>query len=405
MVSKTKILWLSILSVVLVGTAKGQTVDQIELQGNKRTNEKYLLRFISQQEGEEYDSLKVEEDKRILRTLSSVLNVETEFDNKGLQTILTYKITERWTLLPVGNFGVADDNAWLGAGFMETNLLGRGMYLYGYLQYRTPFALHVILKDPYILDSKFGYEVQYKKAEAFERDEQLVHDQYNLSEISIAGKYEIAYEKDIFLGVAGKEEIIYKEEGRLDKKESIKAFFTIRLQRKDYRSFMIEGWQNQLHINMLSPLTSHNTSLNIHNEFKIYKIFNKQNITGRLFAGISTEQNNLYQPFIVDNYMNFRGSGYRYKKGNKIISFNLEYRYTVFENKYAGIQVLGFTDAGWLGYKTNGKYYAQEALLYAGPGFRLNIKQVHNAVLRIDYGVNLNKPNSNGWVIGWGQYF
>ena len=42
---------------------------------------------------------------------------------------------------------------------------------------------------------------------------------------------------------------------------------------------------------------------------------------------------------------------------------------------------------------------------FAGGGIRLIHKEIFNAILRIDYGVDVFYPRRNGFVIGVGQYF
>ena len=44
-------------------------------------------------------------------------------------------------------------------------------------------------------------------------------------------------------------------------------------------------------------------------------------------------------------------------------------------------------------------------VLFAGGGLRLIHKEIFNAIFRIDYGFNLQNPESNGFVLGIGQYF
>lgn len=404
---RIKICLFWILFILLFGGEyiSAQVVDSIRIDGLKRTNENYLKRFISHAKGKSFDSLLIYEEERRLRTLSSVLDVNAELIAVDSMTVLKYHINERWTLLPVGDFGASNDNLWIGAGIMETNFLGRGIYFYGYLQYKTPFAAHLILRDPYFLGSRFGYEFQYKNSEVLERNNYTFSDKYKLHELSFGGKYELAFEKDIFIGLAKREESNYNTSELIDRKTSFRYFFGVHLQHLDFKHFMIDGWQNRFHISLINPSSDHENSLNVYNEFQFFKLEGKTNIATRLLIGLSTEENTLYQPFIVDSYTNFRGSGYRYLRGNQILSSNIECRYTVFENMRAGIQILAFSDIGWIGYRINENYEEQKGLLFAGPGTRLNIKKIHNAVLSIDFGVSLLTPHNNGWVIGWGQYF
>ena len=51
---------------------------------------------------------------------------------------------------------------------MESNLLGCGLYAYGYYQYNERNTLHLIFRNPYVMGSRWGYELQYKRQPVYE---------------------------------------------------------------------------------------------------------------------------------------------------------------------------------------------------------------------------------------------
>lgn len=399
---------ISFLTVIIVCQnilAQEDYIQKIEISGLKRTKEDYLRRFLSVEPGFAIDTSVIEEDKRKLRTLSSVMNVKSSIEDADSQVVLKYQIEERWTLLPVGDFGASKDNIWIGAGLMETNLFGRGLYFYGYIQYKTPFAAHIIFRDPYISDSRIGYELQYLNNEVIEKPAYSGSDVYKLHEISAALKYEIRYEKDVLLGMSIRnEKALFKEE-LIRKKDEIRIYSELKFQHLDYRFFMLNGWKNYFRVSLNVPDNNYTNTISIFNDLRLYKSIQKSTVASRLFGGLTTQDELYFLPFIVDSYRNFRGSGYRYLRGNQIFFTNLEYRYTIFESRNFGAQVLAFSDLGWIGYREDKTYELSKPLYYGGPGFRFHIKKIHNAVLSIDYGFDLSNTQDGGWVISWGQYF
>jgi hypothetical protein len=352
------------------------------------------------------DSSIIIDDVRRLKTLPSILNASADIFITDTGSILEYRIEERWTLLPVGDFGVSDDGAWIGAGAMESNAFGRGIYLYGYLQYRTPFIFHAIFRNPYLFGSKWGFEFQSRIFEIEENPQFVDFDTYLLSEHRILGKYELEFEKDFLIGLAHSKEKIISNEQIIDDKMSLRFIVESRFQRLNYNCFVIDGWQNNFLFSYRNVLTDQENSISFYDELKYYWSPGILNLAARLAYGYSTEQEYFYLPFIIDNYNNVRGSGYRVFRGNRLTMLNLEGRFTVFENNFSGIQTILFTDIGKVSQNFNSKISrASDKLYYAGPGIRFIYKKAYNAVLSIDYGFNIQDYKQGGWVLGWGQYF
>jgi hypothetical protein len=378
----------------------------VQFSGNSRTRDAYLSRFIKSNKGETSDSIVLAEDLRRLRTLPGILSADVAVNQSDTGRILEFVVEERWTLLPVGDFGVSDDSYWIGAGAMEYNAFGQGIYLYGYIQYKSPFALQAIIRYPYIFGSKIGIEYQTQYFEASENQQAVNYDGYKFAEHRLSGKYEIVYEKDILFGVAQSIEQVENDQEQIDEKKSVRILSEVRFRHLNYRYFVLDGWQNTFIFSYRMPYTQHRNSIDFYDELKLFKSYNRLNFACRFAYGLSTEEESFYMPYVVDNYKNFRGSGYRVYKGNQLVMLNLEGRFTVFENKIGGIQTLIFSDIGkissWITLEDN---HLNESLFFAGPGARLIFKKAYNAVLSIDYGINVSDFTQGGWVIGWGQYF
>ena len=132
------------------------------------------------------------------------------------------------------------------------------------------------------------------------------------------------------------------------------------------------------------------------------------NLALRLHAGISTNNNSPFAPYVVDSHTNLRGVGNRTARGTAQFIINAEYRFTTYETKKWGIQVVTFLDIGaWrppCG-KLEESFDTTQFKQFFGNGLRFIYKKIYGTVLRIDYGINIQNIDQSGFVIGFGQYF
>lgn len=399
----------------------GQTdkkIYSVEISGNKKTKSTYLQRFIYTTPKEQYDNIKINDDLRRLRTLSPVMDAEIDTVHVDSGIIIKYNITERFTILPVGDFGITKDNFWIGFGAMESNLAGKGMYIYGFYRYNIDHTLHLIFRNPYIYGSKWGIDFQFKNLPATEQLETDSSLKQQYTDISVAGKYELRFENDLYFGMSfryqsGKYEFYNEESVETEDigfRRSLVAFFRWEIKKLDIKHFYIDGWRNNLYVEAALPLTANNSSvLLFYDDFRFYKkLMLRGNFAFRVLAGLSNEEYAVFAPFIADSYYNFRGIGYRAIKANTIGLINMEYRQTIFENHFGGIQAVVFSDLGVLlnnEYSNPKSTFDKETITYGGIGTRFIFKKVYNAILSIDYGMNLQNLKKGGWVFSWGQYF
>ncbi|MEM7659864.1 MAG: outer membrane protein assembly factor, partial [Bacteroidota bacterium] len=148
----------------------------------------------------------------------------------------------------------------------------------------------------------------------------------------------------------------------------------------------------------------------IQNQFRYYhRIGRKGNLATRVRLGISPDINSPFVPFVLDSYLNIRGSGNRVARGTGEIVWNGEYRHTLWEDgRYGAIQVVGFVDWGtWrtLDIKGRDMFRPENMVLFYGGGIRLYIPKASHLILRADYGFRAGAVRENGLVLGVGQYF
>ena len=132
------------------------------------------------------------------------------------------------------------------------------------------------------------------------------------------------------------------------------------------------------------------------------------NLAIRCRAGISDNNDSPFSPFVLDSRENIRGSGNRIDRGTGVLVCNTELRYAFFDQKQLASQAVFFTDVGtWRkpGGELSDFAKSENIELFSGLGMRFIYKKVHNAIFRVDYGVDLMNPERRGFVFGLGQYF
>jgi outer membrane protein assembly factor BamA len=146
-------------------------------------------------------------------------------------------------------------------------------------------------------------------------------------------------------------------------------------------------------------------------DFRIYRLLGRHgNLAGRLRAGISSNENTPFAPFVLDSQVNIRGSGNRIDRGTAQLVLNLEYRHTVWKDsrqRFAA-QLVGFSDFGsWRnpGGRLEDVFDADNFRHFLGGGIRLISLKAYDAMVRVDYGIDVRNVRERGIVLGFGQYF
>ena len=413
---------LGILTINLLYSQDPDLIRSMHITGNNRTRTTYLNRFIHSQSSTLFDSVQIENDMRKLRNLPPIMQVEALSHRTDSGYTIIFQVEERFTLFPVGDFGVSEDNFWIGGGMMESNLLGRGLYAYGYYQFNSmnsPWfedprhSLHLIFRNPYFKGSHWGFELQLKKLPSLENSlySEGIDFEIDYLSLSMAVRYEFRYENEILFGTSFRNEVAsaiepipFFNDDNSGTRTGQELFVRHEIRKLDYHGFYINGWRNNASLSVLLSYNRENKdTYTLQNEFRFYRrISPKLNLATRLFVGLSSFYYGPLEPFIADNYYNFRGIGHRMYRGNIAALTNLELRQTLYETYRGGIQLAGFTDAGLIR-STETNY--DDFHIFSGLGLRLIYKRAYNAILRIDYGVNMSSMKEGGWVIGWGQYF
>ncbi len=178
--------------------------------------------------------------------------------------------------------------------------------------------------------------------------------------------------------------------------------------RRRYNRQHVNGWTTQLlaeHVNSpFDPVPFYK----LFNETRWYKQSGSRNYAGRLRLGVATNTFSPFPPFVIDSYINIRGSGNRVARGTAEAILTQEYRYTVHENQWGALQIIGFSDLGTLrpaGGNLNDAFSSDNIIWRTGVGGRVFLAGFYHLFLRADFGFNPLDYQENGFVLGLGQYF
>jgi hypothetical protein len=192
-------------------------------------------------------------------------------------------------------------------------------------------------------------------------------------------------------------------------RNSVKTRFFSKNSNIDYDFFYLKGIKNSFDLEVAYDYTHQKMFWLVYDEIKGFcRPLHSMNLAGRIRAGYASNNDSLFAPFVCDDFVNIRGSGSKVFRGTASLSFNLEFRQTVFENRWAGIQAVLFNDSGsWI--SSGGDWseltMSKRIQSFSGLGVRLILKKAYDTMFRADYGFDLLHGTTGGLVLGFGQYF
>lgn len=396
-----------------------QEVSAIHYDGLKKTKQAYVDQFVTFQVGEIFDPIKLEASRQQLvnREMFGDVQFETKETEAGME--VTFKFEELYTLLPIFSFGGIEENFWIQVGASEVNLGGKGNKLTTYYQYydRSSFAAHFTFDR--IKQSPWGMNLNLIKWSTLEPlffADQTVEYEYDNYTIGADVIRHFNFTDRLEFGGAFFTENYRKFtngnfEGAPEKvnKNKLLGKLTLVSNRVNYFFFYQSGWHNQLNIQTVQSLDDDPAFYIVFNDLKkFWRRGEKGNFATRLRVGLSTNEVSPFAPFVLDSYLNIRGVGNRVDRGTGAIILNAEYRHAFVDKEKLAVQGVLFSDSGsWRNPGGDFSDFSQSEnlVLFAGGGFRFIHKKIYNAILRVDYGFNLQEPSINGFVLGIGQYF
>ncbi|MCG8310463.1 MAG: hypothetical protein MI975_23930 [Cytophagales bacterium] len=415
----------ALLLIILISSCfyylKAQNISSIYFDGLDKVDSSYVQRFIKTRPGNPVDHNQILRDEMVLQRLEVFSSVSHRLDSVGHDIALTFEFREVGTLLPIVAFGGIRENIWFRLGMSEINLNGKGMKMYGIYQFYDRSSFFAGIEIPYLHGSGFGISTNISKRSTLEPlyfPDGTSDYNFDNYAVQLRTRYELNFNNRFYLETTAFKEV-YEKVIPMD------GQFTPGPERVDLQKFQLagehqvnairhnyfyqEGVNNIFRLETVLTEGERETFFKFYEEFKYLKLLGRKgNFASRFSFGLSSNTESPFAPFVLDSYVNIRGSGNRIDRGTGALVLNLEYRHTVMElDKYAA-QIVVFSDSGsWRnpGGEINDFIRPENFVTFAGGGARLIYKKIFNAILRLDYGVDIADTQRNGFVIGIGQYF
>lgn len=396
-------------------------VTAVEFEGLRRTKEFLLNRFITTAPGSVVDTNQLNTDVQAIRNSQLFSEVDYDLIHADSGTTVVFTCKERFTVLPIINFGGVKDNFFVRVGFTDYNWLGRaGRFSASYMYYdRHSFSSSMWL--PYIGGGNYGLSLNLDKYSTIEPlffQEGTVFYEYDNRAIELLGFREFEQNHYLLAGGTFFNERYEKYAPRdylsspgPQEQETNKYLVKLVhfIQKVDYYYQYLDGFSNLVFFENVWTPSQNATFFKYVSETKYYRrIGGKGNFAARLKTGLSTNNTGPFAPFVLDSYVNIRGVGNRVDRGTGTIVINLEHRQTLWQPSWGAFQGVVFTDIG--SWRLDGGNFGDfvdpnNVQTFFGFGARLVLNQLYSSVLRVDYGFDVNDLNRNGVVVGIGQYF
>lgn len=392
-------------------------VESISIIGLSKTKEDHIRQYLNLQQGDKLDSVVLEANRQRLANLEILGDVQYRVYTTSSKATVEFHCKELSTLLPIFNFGGLRDNFWFRVGASESNLMGMGKKLTAFYQYYDRSSVFVNYSVPRMPNSRFGYNasvIRWATLEPLYFDEGVEFYDYDNNTYGISGIYHFDFNNNIEIGGAYFEEHFFKKSsttfGPSDvRKQKLLGKIIFKTQYIKYQYFYLQGWDNTFNFETVATRNEDVPFYIVYNDTRFFKrIGIKANIGVRFRTGLSTNNDSPFAPFVLDSYINIRGSGNKVNRGTGTLIMNMEYRYTLIDKKSIALQGVVFSDIGsWRlpGGDFNDFLDMDNLKTFVGGGARLIYKKAYNAILRIDYGVNVQYEEERGFVLGLGQYF
>ncbi len=398
------------------------SIESIHFEGLEKTRESYLRQFLSSKKGDIFQTTNLQKDVQQLWNVGTNQTVATQIDSLPNQTVrITFQLQEKKTLLPIVNLGGIKENVWFQLGLIDFNWSGRGHQLLAFYQNTdNRHGGQIFYRVPY-LNRKWGLAfnlLQWRSLEPLYFSQGAVNYDYDNLNFGVTLIRNFSFRKSLEFGVSFFQEKYKKSNSQfLDNppgpsgltlpKASSKIEYIHNL--LNYNDIYLSGWSGRAIWQTVYNIDGQSWFNSLILQIRKFNKFGKKgNLAIRGRFGISTNNDTPFAPFVVDSRVNLRGSGNRIERGTAQLILNVEYRHTMYNRNQIAMQVVGFSDLGnWRspGGSFDQIFQKEELRHFVGGGIRLSYKRIYDAILRVDYGVDIYDSSQRGFVIGVGQYF
>jgi outer membrane protein insertion porin family len=418
--------FLGIIVWLQIANAQARVVQTIEWQGLKKTKSSYVSRFLAFQIGEKLDSLKIIQTQQQLMNLRIFREVsfEVKFPHPDSAAVV-FVVSEILTTLPIFDFGGIKGNIFLQVGLENANWLGNGSFFKVYYQHSNGHSFFWKHYSPFLgANTRWGLRTNLIKLSTLESAKfrgvspQTTYYNYDNIALNASLVYQIKIGKTLEFGGGYQKERFRKNLIKTPPNDTnlsqllnegilLKSVYSVN--RVNFKGMMQQGFSHDLYAETVIGNSQFGFFYKIFDEMKAFLAPSPRVNWGfRLRVGLASNSANPFAPFILDSFKNIRGVGNHVDRGTAEITLNVEYRYRLWQNKWGALQAALFVDTG--AWRTAGGSFSDLTnprimQTFTGGGARLQIPQLNNIIFRADYAFDIRNSQTNGLVIGLGQFF
>ena len=334
----------TVFALDLQGQQEGSKIETITFEGTEKSDNNYLIQFCHSKIGDYSSDSLLREDVQRLKNIPSVGDANYVFDT--LSETLVFQIEETKTLLPIANFGGVKGNNWFQLGFYDSNWRGKGSFLS--VIYQNTNMQHggqIYYRVPRIGRSDWGFSATLNRQASLEPlffDEGIVNYIYTNHEVGLTAIKTFDFGDQLEFGVTYFIENYKKTQSLLSDNLAPSALTQPKYLSKveyssnklNYNFFYLKGFYWKVALQNVYTIADQSwfQSLQFCGKHFIPAGENG-NFAMRLTAGLATNNDSPFAPYVVDSHDNLRGVGSRTARGTAQFFVNLEYRHTIHETK------------------------------------------------------------------------
>jgi outer membrane protein insertion porin family len=423
-----------IVSFLFLAQNFGQIVRQISFENLTETNVNFLKNHIDTKENTILDEKQIKNDVQLIKNLNLFLAVDYKtIQNSDSSVNVIFIIKESKYLYPIFTLGGFGKKINFSLGFGHINFRGRAQSLGFFYQFYDRHSFNIYHNVPFHKNTKTGHDFSLGIKGTIEplyfsnEARQFKYDNYHIS--LGAHRWLNRFIKFGFGGMSMYElyqnnqptksiNEIATDGTSASPYETSKRFSLFKIQARSFLSYTRVNYMFERRSGLSATLFAENIQtfrvkdasfFKLTNDLSLFRIVGKNgNIAFRNKIGISTNNDSPFSPFVIDGYVNIRGSGDRVARGTGELIFNLEYQYTVWRHKYFVLQTNTYADVGYIrsaGAKIKTAFQSNNSYYFSGIGVRLQSRFLYNTTLRIDYGANLKNASNRSFTFGLGHFF
>ena len=405
-----------------IAQEKGAIVNSIEITGDHKLDKDFILNRITTKFKQPTTWENLDLDQQRLNRLNGVQHTVIEIDTLADKYLrIQYDIRGQKTIKPFVGLGRVKGNFWWQIGAAEYNLFNKNQTLLGYFQSQDnrPNG-KLFFSNPNVNGGRWGYSIDAfynASVEPLFFESGAANYNYDLAGIGLGGLLHLGLlDKLQYTLTVFNEQFVRDPEAQqgLEGPASLSQLKILNSigyvhDKVQYDFFYRKGFQHQILLQTVNTINDDTQFVNASYEGRHYwRLAPKWNLAAQLRLGIGTNNDSPFAPYVLDSNFNLRGVGNRVDRATAQIVINIEIRHTVWEYKNFAAQLVAFSDSG--SWRSPGQDLSiitktENFRSFVGGGARVILTKVFDSVFRIDYGFDLYDRNTQGLVIGFGQFF